>query len=155
MKKKGKTFVRRIDPAAGFRAVAMNHGIDSTQQADLGVALRVSLELLRTGKAAEQEFHTLAACINVSLVLAERGIGEDHMQIVKLAQDGLLRLLMRGKQTGRWLLDGPAYAAIRDGVELHEGQLAAVSRREAADAMREVMRRIDRGDVFSEQRKAA
>lgn len=148
MRKRGKSFVRRLDQHAAFRAIAMQHGLDQTQQNDLGVALRVSLEALRTGLATEQEFHTLAACINVSLVLCERGAGGEHMPIVKAAQDALLRLWDRGKKTGRWVLDGPGYREIAEGVDLHEAQLAAVPRIAAAEAMREVKRRIERGDVF-------
>lgn len=148
MRKRGKHFVRRLDPTAGFRAIAMQHGLDQTQQNDLGVALRVSLEALRTGRATEQEFHTVAACVNVALVLCERDTGAEYMQFVKDAQAGLLRLRKRGKETGRWVLDGPAYVSVANCVDLHEAQLATIPRIAAAEAMREVKRRIERGDVF-------
>lgn len=152
MKKRGAYFARRVDPQAGLHAISMLHRLDTTQQTDLGVALRVSLESIRTGRATEQEFHTLAACINVSLVLCERGVASDYLPAVKLAQAGLLRLLQRGRESGRWVFDGPGMQDIIHGVDLHEAQLATVTRKEAADAMREVMHRIDRGDVFEEQR---
>lgn len=148
MRKRGRSFARRVDPHAALHAIAMQHGLDVTQQNDLGVALRVSLEALRTGRGTEQEFHTLAAAVNVSLVLCERNAGAEYMGHVKDAQDALLRLWDRGKKTGRWVLDGPGYAAISGAVELHEAQLAAVPRSAAAEAMREVKRRIERGDVF-------
>ncbi|MCK9386111.1 MAG: hypothetical protein M0Q15_15990 [Nevskia sp.] len=152
MKKRGAHFTRRIDPQAGLHAISMLHRLNATQQADLGVALRFSLESIRTGRATEQEFHTLAACINVSLVLCERGVAADYLPAVKLAQAGLLRLLKRGRESGRWVFDGPGMQDVLHGIELHEAQLAFVTRKEAAEAMREVMRRIDRGDVFEEQR---
>jgi len=151
MRKRGAHFARRIDPRASLAAIAMHHPLDTAQKADLGVALRVSLEALRTGRATEQEFHTLAACINVSLVLCERDIGAEHMPAIKRAQDALLRLWSRGKASARWVADGPGLISIVDGVDLHEAQLATVSRKEAADAMREVRRRIDRGDIFETQ----
>jgi hypothetical protein len=152
MRKRGAHFARRIDPQASLHAISMLHRLDAGQQTDLGVALRVSLEAIRTGRATEQEFHTLAACINVSLVLCERGVAADYLPAVKQAQEGLMRLLRRGRETGRWVFDGTGMHDVMHGIELHEAQLATVSRREAADAMREVMRRIDRGDVFEEQR---
>ncbi len=152
MRKRGAHFTRRIDPTAGLHAITMLHRLDTTQQTDLGVALRVSLEAIRTGRATEQEFHTLAACINVSLVLCERGVAADYMPAVKLAQAGLLRLFKRGNSAGRWVFDGPGMHDVMHGIDLHEAQLATVTRKEAADAMREVIRRIDRGDVFQEQR---
>ena len=152
MRKRGAHFTRRIDPCAGMHAIGMQHRLDTTQQADLGIALRVSLEAIRTGQADEQAFHTIAACINVSLVLCERGVAADHLPAIKAAQDGLLRMLKRGRDTGRWVFDGPGMQAVVHGIALHEAQLDIVTRKEAADAMREVMRRIDRGDVFDESR---
>lgn len=155
MKKRGRQFRRLIDPMAAFHAVAMNHGLDASQQTDLGVALRVSVEALRTGKADETAFHTIAAAVNVSLVLAERGTGAEHSAIIRDAQEGLIRLWRRGKKTGRWVMDGAGLQATMQAIELHEAQLAAVTRKEAADAMREVKRRILRGQVFDEQKAAA
>ena len=152
MRKRGAHFRRRIDPAAGLQAIAMQHPLDTTQKTDLGVALRVSLEALRTGRATEQEFHTLAAAINVSLVLCERGTGNEYEATIKGAQEGLLRLWQRGQHTGRWVMDGPGLHHAMQCIDLHEAQIAIVSRQEAADAMREVKRRIQRGDVFEEQR---
>lgn len=152
MKKRGAHFNRRIDPHAGLHAIAMQHRLDAGQQADLGVALRVNLEALRTGRADETAFHALAAAINVSLVLCERDIGADYLRAIKRAQAGLLRLWTRGKQSGRWVFDGSGWHDTMVAIELHEAQMQIVTRKEASDAMREVMRRIHRGDVFEEQR---
>lgn len=152
MRKRGAHFHRRVDPRASMQAIAMQRPLDAEQKTDLGVALRVSLEALRTGRATEQEFHTLAACINVSLVLCERDIGAEHMPTIKRAQQALLRLWSRGKASGRWVMDGPGLVSIVEGVDLHEAQLANVARSEAADAMREVRRRIQRGDIFETQK---
>lgn len=152
MRKRGAHFTRRIDPHAGMRAISMQHRLDREQQDDLGIALRVSLEALRTGLATEQAFHTIAACINVSLVLCERGVGSDYLPAVKQAQAGLMRMRQRGLDSGRWVFDGAGMRDVTHGVELHEAQLASVSRKEASNAMREVMRRIKCGDVFTEQR---
>lgn len=151
MRKRGAHFQRRLDPHAALRAIGMQQPLDASQQGDLGVALRISFEALRTGRATEQEFHTMAACINVSLVLCERAVGAEHMPIVHSAQAALLRLWQRGKTSGRWGLDGPGLNAIKHGVELHEAQLASIIRREAAEAMREVRRRIECGNIFQEQ----
>lgn len=152
MRKRGAHFKRRIDPRAGLHAIAMQHGLDDAQQADLGVALRVNLEALRTGQADEAAFHTLAAAVNVSLVLCERGVGADHLPAIKRAQEGMLRLWTRAKQTGRWVFDGGGWHDTAHAIDLHEAQLAAVSRKAASEAMREVMRRINSGNIFEEQR---
>ncbi len=148
MRKRGAHFKRRIDPHAGLQAIAMQHQLDHSQKQTIGLALRTLLEALRLGKADEHAFHNLAAAVNVSLVLCERGIGEEYLDLVKRAQDALLRLYQRGRQSGRWVMDGPGLNDLREAIDLHEQHLALVSRAEAANAMREVMRRINRGDVF-------
>lgn len=152
MKKRGARFQRRIDPCAGLQAIAMQHRLDPVQQSDLGVALRVNLEALRTGRADEAAFHTIAAAINVSMVLCERDVGADYLPAIKRAQEGLLRLWTRAKQTGRWVFDGSGWHDTAHAIDLHEAQLAVVSRKAASEAMREVMRRIHQGNTFEEQR---
>ena len=54
MRKRGKSFSRRIDPRASMQAIAMQRPLDAEQKTDLGVALRVSLEAPRTGRATER-----------------------------------------------------------------------------------------------------
>lgn len=151
MRKRCNRMQRRVDPHAGLHALSMQHPLDAQQRADLGVALRVNLETVRTGKAPEQAFHTLAAAVNVSLILCERNIGAEHIAAIKQAQAALLRLWQRGKSTGRWVFDGSGWQDVSHAIDLHEAQLAHISRREASEAMREVMRRINRGDVFETQ----
>lgn len=151
MRKRGAQFSRRIDPHAGLQAIAMHHRLDDEQQADLGVALHVNLESMRTGRADESAFHTIAAAVNVSMVLCERGNGTNYLPDIMQAQTSLLRLWQRGKKTGRWLFDGGGWQHVKHAIDIHEAQLANVTRREASDAMREVMRRINRGLVCKEQ----
>lgn len=151
MRKRGAHFQRRIDPHAGLHAIAMNRPLDDSQKTDESIALRVSLEALRTGMADESAFHTITAAINVSLVLCERGVGADYLPSIKQAQDALLRVWTRSEKSGRWLFDGPGWQRVLHAVDLHEAQLASISRREASEAMREVIRRIHQGHVFEEQ----
>lgn len=148
MRKRGARFIRRIDPQAGLHAIVMLHQLDHSQKQTIGLALRTMLEALRLGKADEHAFHNLAAAVNVSLVLCERGVGEDYLPLVKRAQDALLRLFERGRKSRRWVMDGPGLNDLREAIDLHEQQLALVPRAEAANAMREVMRRIRQGNVF-------
>lgn len=152
MRKQGARFKRYIDPRAGLQAIAMQHLLDGAQQTDLGLVLRTALEAVRLGRADEQAFHSLAAAVNVSLVLCERGVGDEYLDLVKRAQSALLRMYARAQQTRRWLMDGAGLTDLRETVDLHEQQLALVSRADAAAAMREVMRRVNRGDVFEVDR---
>lgn len=152
MRKRGAHFTRRIDPHAGLHALAMNRPLDASQKTDESIALRVSLEALRTGRADERAFHSITAAINVSMVLCERGVGADYLPHIIQAQQSLLRVWTRSEKTGRWLFDGAGWQHVNHAIDIHEAQLASISRREASDAFREVIRRINQGNVFEEQR---
>lgn len=148
MRKRGAHFNRRLDPQAGLQAIAMLHGLDPSQQRDLGVQMRFSLEAIRTGRASQEDFYRLAACINTGLILCERGFGVEYLPAFKDAQAALLRLRANGIVRGRWIFDGGDMDRVLQGIQVHESQLTSISRKEADDAMREVMRRVDNGDVF-------
>lgn len=148
MRKRGRSFTRRVDPNAAFHAVAMQHGLDVTQQNDLGVALRVSLEALRIGRGTEQEFHTLAAAVNVSLILCERDVGAEHIGIVYAVQEALMEIKARHARTGKWGFSGPEMQAINDAATLHEQQIASVPRVACRDALFEARRRAAQGHIL-------
>jgi hypothetical protein len=127
----------------------MQQQLTNDQLTDLGMAVHTSIERMRTGHGIELDWHTLAAAVNVSLVLCERGIGPEYLDEVKTAQDALIHIMDRHRRTGRWAFDGAAYVALNRAVELHEAQLAAITRDSARAAMMEVRRRVDRGDVLN------
>jgi hypothetical protein len=60
-----------------------------------------------------------------------------------------MEILARHRRTGRWAFDGSAYVALTRLVELHEAQLANITRDGARAAMLEVRNRVDRGEVLN------
>ena len=148
MRKRGKSFVRRVDPLAAFRSVDRQHPLDSGQKVQLGVVLRTHLEALRTGKADATAFHNLASAVNVSMVLAERGLGAEYSEQIGSAQVAMVRFKANGDRRGRWLLDGPSLVALKDWMDIYDAQLEVVSQQEAISALNEVDRRVKRGQVF-------
>lgn len=148
MRKRSKYRPYRRDPGAWAHAIGMTQPMTDDQITDLGMAVHTSIERLRIGHGIELDWHTLAAAVNVSLVLCERGIGPDYLDDVIAAQHALMRIHQRQRTTGRWAFDGPAYVALARAIELHEAQLRAVTRDGARAAMIEVRRRVDRGEVF-------
>lgn len=149
MRKRGKRFARRVDPGAALHTIAMQHGMADDQLRDLGLAVHAAIERMRIGHGIEQDFHTLAAAVNVSLILCERGVGAEHLGTVTAAQDALVRVWARGNETRRWAFDGSGLQAVNAAVALHEQQIAAVPRTECRDAMLECRRRVVRGDVLN------
>ena len=91
MRKRGATFKRKYqrDPGAWAHAIGMQQQLTDDQLIDLGMAVHVCIERLRTGHGIELDWHTLAAAANVSLVLCERGIGGEYLDDIKRAQDSL------------------------------------------------------------------
>jgi len=154
MRKRGRHFSRRVDPLAAFRSADRQHPLDSGQKLQLGVVLRTHLEALRTGKADATAFHNMASGVNVSMVLAERGLGAEYSEQIGAAQVAMVRFKANGDR-GRWLLDGPSLVSLVNWLPVYEAQLEACSQQEAMDALDEVDKRVRRGQVFEIQEQAA
>lgn len=152
MRKRGRHFAGkgRCDPGAWLRAVGMQQPLTDDQLRDLGVAVHMSIERMRLGMGIELDFHTLAAAVNVSLILCERGVGAEHLPIVYAAQDALIEILGRNRRTGKWGCSGGNLQALNEAVKLHEAQIASVARVECRDALLEARRRAARGQVLNE-----
>jgi hypothetical protein len=153
MRKRGKGFHGKgsgqVDRGAWLQAISMQQPLTQEQIDDLGRAVHLAIERLRIGQPIEGDWHTLAAAVNVSMVLCERGVGEEYLPDILAAQDALLRIFDRHGNTGRWAFDGPAYTALTRAVEIHEAQAAAITRDGARAAMLEVRRRAARGEVLN------
>lgn len=150
MKKRSKYRPYRVDRSAWAHCVGMQQQLTDEQRTDLGMAVHISIERLRTGHGIELDWHTLAAAVNVSLVLCERGVGAEYLDDVKTAQDALIEILERQRRTGRWVFHGSGYVALTHAVAIHEAQLASITRDSARAAMLEVRRRVDRGEVLNQ-----
>lgn len=149
MRKRSKYRPYRVDRSAWAHAIGMQQQLTDDQLTDLGFAVHTCIERLRTGHGIELDWHTLAAAVNVSLILCERGVGAEYIDDIKTAQDALIEILERQRRTGRWAFHGAGYTALARAVEIHEAQLAAVTRDGARAAMMEVRRRVDRGEVLN------
>lgn len=148
MRKRSAYRPYRTDRSAWAHTIGMQQQLTDDQTTDLGIAMHTSLERMRTGNGIDRDWHTLAAAANVSLVLCERGVGPEYLDAIKTAQDALIHIIERHRRTGSWAFHGSAWVAVTRMVEIHEAQLAAVTRDSARAAMLEVRRRVDRGEVL-------
>lgn len=149
MRKRSKYRPYRTDRSAWAHAVGMQQ-LTNDQLTDLGMAVHISIERMRIGQGIELDWHTLAAAVNVSLILCERGVGAQYLDDIKTAADALVEIHERKRRTGKWAFHGAGYIALARAVEIHEAQLAAITRDSAREAMLEVRRRVDRGEVLNE-----
>ena len=141
----------RVDRSAWSHAVGMQQRLTDDQLTDLGMAVHTSIERMRIGHGIELDWHTLAAAVNVSLILCERGVGAEYLDDIKSAQDALIEILERHRRTWKWAFHGAGYTALARAVELHEAQLATITRDSARAAMLEVRKRVDRGEVLNRE----
>lgn len=110
---------------------------------------RMAFESLRTGKGNEQDFHDIAAAINVALVRSE-SINPLCVLTCQKAQAALLRMIERHNRMGVWGMDGLALQEIPLALDLYDQILALSNPQQLMDAMRETLTRMRRGDVYQE-----
>lgn len=148
------------DPTAPLRGIWGNVPFSEADQTELSLPVHLCLEALRTGRATEVDFDTLALIANVCLIRAEmidkaaRKRGRLHdpeaqlmVPVIQRAQDALLTLKARAMHTGRFVATGPELQEITTVVDIHDQLLALSTPRQMKQALREIMRRVQRGQV--------
>lgn len=119
---------------------------DVQEQERLTLPPRMAYEAIRSGRAQEGDFDTLAAVVNVALVRCE-SIGQEGVELCKEAQESLMHMRERHRRTGRWGVDAQAMANIPAALDLHEQLLELSNPHEMKKAMLEVLRRCKSGQV--------
>lgn len=118
------------------------------QQRDLGLAYHIAFEnMLKRG--SEEDWYVLAGSLNVALVLAERGYGEEFIPEVKAAMDALMDCKYRADRTRRWAFDGAGIQAMRTALELHDQQCALATRAEIKTVLQAIVKRANEGYMYA------
>ncbi|HEX7911749.1 MAG TPA: hypothetical protein VF534_27160 [Paraburkholderia sp.] len=152
---KSKKPRRKYDPARWLnRAVTANEQridaapLTSGQQTDLGLAYHIAFEnMLKRG--SEEDWYILASSLNVALVLAERGYGEEFIPEVKAAMESLMDCKYRADRTGKWAFDGAGVIAMRHAITLHDQQCALATRAEIKKALQAIVKRANEGHMYA------
>lgn len=125
--------------------------LDRDQRFDISKAGWASLFVITNAPAATVDhWADLATSANLSLMLAEIGIGKEHESVFIRAQEALTRMYARA-QTGAWRLDGPGVQDVRDMLHLHDQQCELATNQDISAALVEIARRIQAGQVFEFQ----
>lgn len=149
--------VQRIDPLAAFRtlqtaaAAQSKERLSSDQARDLALGYHSALAAFRNGTATGHEANTLAAAGNLTVLLAEGGLGGDeHMGIAKEGQAAVVNAMARHDRTGRWGFTGQEMQAVALLLELHDAQLASPDCTEGlvTAALLECKRRLNKGHTL-------
>lgn len=149
---------RRYDPNRLFRSVSASQARKSdarpliqSQTTDIGLAYHLSFDAIKGGYATEEMWSNLACAMNIALILAEKGIGEPHIEDIKLAQDALMRAKGRGEKSGSWGLDGDGMRDLHLAITVHDAQMEAATKSDVRFAINEVRRRMEAGEVLEVQ----
>lgn len=121
------------------------------QITDLAVSFRLAFVQMLNGYANEENWGCCVCSLNIALVLAEWGYGEDYIPHFNGALEGAFRAKLRAGRTGKWGFDGPAIQSIKEAFAIHEEQLKVAPKQQIRDALQEVHQRMNEGNVFMEE----
>lgn len=139
-------FVSRIVSNAEKRRDAKP--LTNDQQLDLGLAYHIAFEnMLKRGD--EESWYCLAGSLNVALVLAEKGYGEEFIPEIKAAMEALMSAKYRADRTGKWAFDGPGIQAMRTALGLHDQQCALATRAEIKTVLQAIVKRANEGFMYA------
>ena len=133
-----------------YLCISKRMGLVKSQAVDLGCAYFTALDALMGDRGTEQQWATLACAINVALLLAERGINAEALQIIKLAQEGLMAIRRHAQAHGVWSANIAHHLkqAILAAVNAHDLQCGIATKAQLSEALREVHRRVEQGEVL-------
>jgi len=141
-------------PQGGFSAIAraQRKQMHKTQlppqnQTNTVLAYHVAIDAMTAGTANLNHFDTLVYAMNIAVILMERGLGAEDIDLIRTAQDGLARAKQRYLEHGKLGLDGDALKALKAAAIVHEAQVAVATRGELVDAINEMHARVERGNV--------
>ena len=146
---------RPISFNGGLFAIAKLHDeresklpLDPHAMTDLGIAYWAAFHQMLHGKAREEDWTMVVCSLNVALILCEQGFGREYEPYLVKALDGSFRCKMRADGLKVWRYDGEAINAIREALEVHDEQVKLATKGELRDALLEVLRRIESGNVY-------
>ena len=124
--------------------------LDGDQIRDIGLAYHVALDAMMSDHANESAWSTLACSINVALLLTEQGIHADAQPIIKLAQEALVTIRRHALKSGVWKINLSHHLkiAIMAAINAHDEQCALCTKAQIAEALHEVHRRVEVGEVM-------
>lgn len=106
-----------------------------------------AFEDIKLGDATETSYAYLCTAMNITLCLAETGIGEEYVPEMVPALEAMARAAERGARTGQYRLDGPGMEAVSNALAIHEGQCAVATNEDLFPAEKMIAARIAAGQV--------
>lgn len=136
--------------AGEFHDAKINPDLPMTKDDALEVKAYFELAYLnmQQGGGSGESWGMLCAGVNLALILAEKGIGHEHLEAIEVALDGIFEAKVRGDKTGRWGFSGRALRDVGNALDILAAQLEVASRREVFTARQQIQQRMDEGNVY-------
>lgn len=155
-KKRNKAFnpnKHRINSAAAFQVIQKAHDaaydaspLDAEQVDELGAGYYLAFALVKSGKGTKDNIGTLAGAINISIVLAESGVGLEYLPLLLDARDAIVRTGIRANTKCKIGFNGLDIHKVSDALNIHDMQVLVTSKTQMIEAVNEVRKRINEGN---------
>ena len=146
--KKTTTFKYQKNHHSIFDVFAKKKPLEVGQSTDISLSNHMAISAARSGKGTEDDLHTLAFSVNMSLILAEMGYGNEFIEEIKESQIAMLRTIQRFKKLGRVGFSGEDMLSIQEIVGLLDEQIAMATKEQILKAIDEIKRRLKIGEVL-------
>lgn len=113
-----------VDPLAHWR---LKTSISDSGKTDLLLYAYQCLDMLKKGKGAINECGVLNCALSAARCLCLQEFGKEYIHMVDAAIGAVERAYTRGKETGRFGLDGEGMSQIAEGLEVYKEQLDFVT----------------------------
>ena len=121
---------------------------DTERLGALASAYWVSFARIKMHDASLEAWSTVSSTLNMTLLLCEKGYGEEHIPLVNTALEAMFKSQQRAKRTGTYRLDGAGMTAVPEALQVHDEQMTHTTPLEMIHANAELKRRMAAGNVF-------
>jgi hypothetical protein len=133
-KVRNKKYVPQIMPS-----LPICFALPKDAKTELALMPHACIAAVVDGSACEANLYTLANCLNMGGVIADRNHPESLPEAIA-GQEAIIRVIERFGKTGKIGFSGEDYQAIKAGVTLCDALQAAVTRRELRDVIQILQR---------------
>lgn len=149
----------RQRPTSALREVAdelkridnnMGLPMDRRKRLELETDAWLCMTTMLAGYGNEETWGVIVKNLNVAMILTELGYAEEWYPRIQEAMQGAHRAQLRARRTQRWGFDGPAAAAIREALQVHQVQLQAASKAHVFEALQTMNQRLADGNVYTD-----
>ena len=101
-----------------------------------------AIDAFAKGLATEREWQDICAMLNLTEVLARRGVGPEALPYCEALQEHLAEAVTRYRVKNRMGTTGPGLQAMRDVFQFHDLQRQSISRSEYEKAIADAINKI-------------